>query len=256
MMKPKNIFHFVCLTTLICITSQASERKEIESAEKSPGAAQAQKTEVEQWVDLKHVGEEIFEQKKEILLTPAKALELFQKEDPKFKADWLEKLGQPVELMENAREMPNFKGMMKKDGKVFLKVMAFSKHSVQIMILQPKGGYLWHHYEACLANFKIPRNVEIDKLFELEELDRIYSLRVKGIGYGSRPSEVVKVLGKPDGVENFQKVGMFRYYYLNDDLTIFIDEGIARLLTPGVPEWVKKQIKETGVNVTRRMDSM
>jgi len=251
-MKWKLFFTFGLLSIMPWSTLAHAEEAQAKVAK--AGASKQQKPVAEQWFNLKFVGEEIVEEKKEIPLTSAKALELFQKEEPKLKADWLGKLGQPVESAENARPMLDIEHMRKQDGEAFSKVVAFSKNFAQVMVLKRKGNYLWHHYEACLANFKVPRNTEIDAIFELAELDRIYTFRVKGIGYGSTPNEVFKALGKPDWVKIYQKVGMYRHYYLKDDLTVSIDDGIVRMMTRGVDDGVKEEIKKNGPNVVRRMN--
>lgn len=248
-MQVKNVLNLAALIVLCCAVAHAGQT----TGEVKAKDAEVKKSIEDQWFDLRFVGQEIVEQKQQIFLTPEIVLELFQKTAPQFKPDWLNKLGQPIEPTPGARKIPEavLKQMREVNGESHAQVVGFSKRFAQIMILQTKGNYLWHHFQACQADFKVARTEKLDKIFGLKELEKIYSFRCKGIGYGSTPDEVTKALGKPDGNETFQSEEFYRCYYLQDDVTVEFNEGIIRLLTPNVPDWVKKEIKANGVNVTR-----
>jgi hypothetical protein len=46
-----------------------------------------------------------------------------------------------------------------------------------------------------------------------------------------------RTLGKPNGIQHFQKFGLYDYYYLKDNLVIEVDDYVVRMLYLGVPEW-------------------
>jgi hypothetical protein len=250
-MKWKSLFEFLTLAVVLgCAVSWAEDKKEAKTAE-APQKGSKNQNDIMPWFDLRGIGEEIVEEKKEILLTPKIALELFQKEHPKIKPDWQEKLGQPIEPAPKASKIPEgvLKDMVMQEGNPYAQILGFSGRFVQVMIVQPKGYYLWHRYSACLANFKIPRDAESDKIFDVAELERIYTFRYKGLGYASSEKEVLKVLGEPDATVTYQPFGYFILYYFKDNVTIRFQDSYVRAITPEVPAEIKEEVKEHGKNI-------
>ena len=243
-MKLKKLY-LISAVTLVALCNGALSSQKAKTGDDK----QKQSAADEKWFDLQGVGEHIVEEKKEILLTPKIALELFQKEHPKIKPDWLEKLGQPIEPAEKVSEIP--KPIIEREEKPHAAILRFSKRFMHVMILQPKGYYRWHRYAACLANFKIPRNPDSDTLFDMESLERIYTFRYKGIGYGSGETVVRKALGEPDAIQSYSPFGFFIFYYFKDDIAIQFQNMLVRTVTPHIPPEVKKEVEEHGKHIVR-----
>jgi len=208
------------------------------------------------WFDVTGMGEEVFEQKKEIVLSPQKAVEIFKKEFPRLNDNWKEKLGQPIEDAPAARHLSDLPDKVKamgvrRDGKPYAAVQAFSKNHLKVMVLKDRGQYLWHRHYECLAAFMIPRTSVTDEIFDAKTLDLLYATKIKGIGYGASMDDVSRSLGKPDLVESYQAVGMYRYSYFKEDVTILFEYFDVKTISRGVPASVKQEAQEKGSHIVR-----
>ncbi len=112
----------------------------------------------QRWFDVTGMDEEVFAPKKPLVLTPALAVQIFEVKSPHVAKNWRDKLQQSGLGVE---ELPGTKPgahviKLKAQSAAFAAVRKFSKQSIQVMILNPYGHYLWHRYYECLADFQIP----------------------------------------------------------------------------------------------------
>lgn len=195
--------------------------------------------------DVHGVGDAIYEQKQEIALSPEVALRMFTKEFPHVRSTWKDEVRHPIKMATNAWPMPAqvIPIADEKQRQPRAVVTQFSERQVIVMIQQPAGSYLWHHYTECLGAFRVKRTPQVDELLGLTNLVAQYAATYKGIGYGSSKQDVIKTLGEPDAAESTQAVGYFRYWYFKDDLTIQFQDGWVKYTQRGVPAAVKEEFK-------------
>ena len=97
-----------------------------------------------------------------------------------------------------------------------------------------------------LATFRIVRNPQVDKLFNVADLERLYAGRYKGIGSGDSEKAAIETLGEPDLIESWQPGGYFRYSYFKDDIMIQFQDSCVKTIQRGVPPSLKKKRKKEG----------
>ena len=179
--------------------------------------------EPEKWYNVCGIGDSICNEMKEILLSPDRAHKIFTKDAPHIKDGWKNELKEQVEPASKTIHFPEkgtFIELPKEARRPYAQVVRFSQRQVVVMILVREGNYLWHQYLECLAAFRILRDPQVDELFGVADLERLYAGRYKGIGSGDSEKAVLKSLGKPDLIEDWQPWGYFRYSYFTDDVMI------------------------------------
>jgi hypothetical protein len=244
-----NLKKLVCFAALICLVLCPCPAAY--AAGENSGSEKPAEQPKEKWYDVRTIGQEIVRQKKEMCLTSQQALKIFRKEKPYFQTDWQAKLKEPVQDAPDATGIPEgaLKIMREMKGEPLAHVIGFSKSEALIMILRPRGNYLWHLYSECLANFKVTRNAQFDALLGISALENTFAFEYKGVGYGDFEKKVSAVLGKPDASETFQAFGYYRLYYFKDDIVIEFQNNLVRVITRGVPEEIKVRVKQNGPNI-------
>ena len=66
---------------------------------------------------------------------------------------------------------------------------------VDIYIKFIYGHSRWHHFYILLKNFIVERDDYIDDIFDLDELEKLYSFTFKGVGHGTTAMEMGEILG-------------------------------------------------------------
>lgn len=216
--------------------------------------ADAGPREPEKWHDVRRIGDSICDEKKEILLSPDKARQMFTKDPPHIKDAWQNELEERVEPAPKTVHLPErstFLELPEKMRRPYAEVVRFSQRQVVVMVLERRGNYLWHQYLECLAAFRMPRDPQVDELFGVDNLDRLYASRCKGIASGDSEKTVLKTLGEPDLVESWQPIGYFRYSYFADDVAIQFQDFRVKTIQHGIPPSLKKEAKQKGKRITR-----
>ena len=135
-----------------------------------------------------------------------------------------------------------------RDPRCFAEVSQFNDRHVHVKILQPLGGWRWHHHFQILAHYSLSRSPAVDALFGLDALHQKMGFTYKGIahgmpspGYGGASNIVHKTLGPPDYTFLSQSPLLGRYYYEKHDLHITTHHYRIYTLERGKPQWTQYQ---------------
>jgi hypothetical protein len=206
------------------------------------------------WVTTRTIDAELVGMKKEIAIDAATASKLFVKDFPHLRDGWEKNVPGKIENASGAQEVPKSVEAVwikAKDEKPYAAVLQFSDKEVVVLVLVPRGRYLWHHYSECQARLRVPRDKEIDALFNVASLEKTYGAQYKGLRQGDPGQEVKKKLGEPDGRIGYQAAGLEKWVYFKDDVIITMTIDKVERFDFGVPESLKEEIKKKGPRLTR-----
>jgi hypothetical protein len=148
-------------------------------------------------------------------------------------------------------KLPFFTELAEEKRTPCAKIIGFSERQIGVMIVRPRGYHLWHWYSECLATFGIERDPQLDQLFGMTNLVSLYATAYKGVAYGDSTEAVIKALGEPDVIENWQPVGYIGYSYFTNDIAIQFHGFRVKTITHGVPDDLKEEVKTKGQHITR-----
>ena len=211
-------------------------------AEKKPAADSSVR-----WVKVYSIGDEFIGMKKEIRVDDNSVKKLFAKDRPYLRENWRAAVSEKIETAPGAKRIPEGveKGWIEaKDKNPYARVLQFSEKELIVLIVAPKGIYLWHHFHECLARLRISRNKEIDAIFKVPSLEKTYGAIYKGLKQGDSVEKVKKRLGEPDVTNTFQAVGFETLCYIKEDIIITINAGEIERIDRGVPESIKKKTEK------------
>ena len=188
---------------------------------------------------------EVIEEK----LSKAQVKEIFQKETI-FKIEALEKYEKLRDqwLETNREEYSNkFKNnkvfhLDKRDHPISANIYEFSKSKAKIYIKFIYGHSRWHHYYIILENFLVERNPYIDEVFNLNELEKIYSYSFKGVTHGTSANEVEEILGNDYYEYPGQSPQYRNVYYEKYNIEIIIQDWAVKYMQKGKPSWMDTEM--------------
>ncbi len=128
--------------------------------------------------------------------------------------------------------------VLNSDYKIDYKIDGFSADRVNISFFFEYGASRWHHYLVRIKNLVLPRTTRIDSLFALDELEAMYTIQIRGIGYNSTFEEMEKNLGK----EYFEYIGqslqLRNIYYPGLDVEVCVQDEMVKYIKEGRPGWM------------------
>jgi hypothetical protein len=117
-------------------------------------------------------------------------------------------------------------------------VEKFSRTRAIVGVTLVLGSFRWHHYHYELARYEFARDADVDATFHLPELERRLGYTHRGLGHGSKASELIARLGLPNAEYAGHVPSMRNLYYARDDLHVEIHEGVVYYLEHGNPGWL------------------
>jgi len=197
----------------------------------------------EDWYVLVDIGNHTMESAiKEKKLGPEKALDQFRPSknyfipSPDFKQVLISKID--TIKLQNKGKYRQLNIYLDSDNPISIEIKKFSKKHINIIVKFLVGGRRWHRYYEVLANYLIPRNVSMDKLTKLEEIEKKYTASYKGIKHGSRWLDLKKQLGEKFQEYPGQSLQYRQIYYPKHNLSVVIQDGIVMYLERLKPGWV------------------
>ena len=209
---------------------------------------------VVRWISTRTVDTELVSMKKEITIDAETAMKVFAKESPYLRENWEKAIPGKIENAKEAQSIPD--GVKKiwiesKDKKPHASVLQYSDKELIVVVVMHKGTYLWHQYYECLARLRMPRNKEIDAIFNVASLEKSYGAEYKGLRQGTPEKDVIDKLGKPDGRIGFQAGGYYKLCYFKDDVIVTITYGRIESIETGIPKELKEELNKNGGSVLR-----
>lgn len=131
----------------------------------------------------------------------------------------------------------------KNNNPISANIYEFSKSNAKIYIKFIYGHSRWHHYYIVLGNFLVERDLHIDEVFNLNELEKKYSYSFNGVFHGTSANEAERILGKNYYEYSGQSPQYRNIYYEKYNIEIIIQDWIVKYIQQGKPNWMDTEMK-------------
>lgn len=199
----------------------------------------------DKWVKLIDIGEHIdFNESKEETINKEQVKKIFQENDllSKEAMDEMKKIRDNLvkknkkSFIDNNKNDKSFS--LDSNYAISIEISRISKTKVNIYILFVYGHSRWNNYYMRIKNYIINRDTDIDKIFNLKELEEKYFFSFKGVEYGNSFEDMEKKLGNNYHEYLGQSPQLKNIYYEIYNIEVVIQNFIVKNINKGRPGWM------------------